>query len=247
MKRWSIGILENPNFPGERACPQILLGVTGDSCSPSPKSVLSCYIKQDIIMYISSAGHHLVPTWLNCAHTPILFVTMYLSPQHVDYENATVCGYLKIQGLTEVCKSIDCEHCALSSVVVAVLHVNNTCSTWVSTQMMCTTLSVVGYHQSFMREGLWFSPTEISTQMMCTTLSVVGYHSEFHERRAMVVSHRNLKTNIIINLLLPRIHLRSPNLPWGRGACLQITRGEYATLESSFSPNKIKQKVSVRD
>ena len=77
--------------------------------------------------------------------------------------------------------------------------------------------------------------------MMCT-LSVVGYRPEFHERGAMVLSHWNLKTSIIINLLLPRIHLRSPNLPWGRGECLQITWGEYATLESSFSPNKIRNR-----
>ena len=88
------------------ACSQILPDY---SYSPSPKSVLSCYIK----LSRTCTSLHLTPPcqlatiWLHCEHTLILFVTMCLPPQHVDYENSTVCGYLKIQGLTEVRKSLE--------------------------------------------------------------------------------------------------------------------------------------------
>ena len=71
-----IVILENQIFHGE------LPGELASrySCSPPPKSVLSCYIKLSCTSLQLAPPHHLATTWLHCEHTLILFITMCLPP-----------------------------------------------------------------------------------------------------------------------------------------------------------------------
>ena len=87
--RWKDGLIaihcnfRKPNISWRAswgACSQILLGVTDYSCSPPPKSVLSCYIKLSCTSLQLAPPHHLATTWLYCEHTLILFVTMCLPP-----------------------------------------------------------------------------------------------------------------------------------------------------------------------